>query len=155
LTTPLQSDNGVMMTSLEEQPKQYIVAAVNGSDPSEAALVWAIKETQRRGCRLFVLCVLPFSSGSGERGAKQFLDDFVQQALVEADVAESDLDIHQELVIGKPIPVMLALSQRALLLVVGTSRYEDLGSVGDYVKCHSGCPVIVVPPTARHFVATA
>jgi nucleotide-binding universal stress UspA family protein len=143
----------------------HIVAAVDGSDHSHAVVAWAIEEAQSRGaCLRVVICrptiaeVHVFGAGPSAHGidpvdlavvrdqAVGIVDDVRLRG--EADPRGLDIDVRVHT--GPPVEHLLALSEHAVLLVVGSrgsgSRSHGvIGSVATAVTRHAKCPVVVIP----------
>lgn len=142
-----------------------IVAAIDGSDHSHAVVAWAVEEAQSRGACLRVVICLPafaevhaFGAGPDAYGtdpmdlalvrdqAVRVVDDVRLRG--EADPRGLDVDVRAHA--GRPVEHLLALSEHALMLVVGSrgsgSRSHGLlGSVATAVTRHARCPVVVIP----------
>jgi nucleotide-binding universal stress UspA family protein len=145
------------MTETVERPKPFIVVGVDGSEPSQEALRWALGQAERIGAelRIFLACHVPPTSYSPgvplpsmlemEQHGREALEDIV------ADVVgrESRVTIRKEIVAGPPVPALLTASRDAELLVVGSRGHGGfvgmlLGSVSSHCVAHASCSVVVV-----------
>ncbi|MFD8498414.1 universal stress protein [Amycolatopsis sp. NPDC059657] len=139
--------------------RETIVAGVDGSGLSRAAVKWAAKEARLRDAelRLVHACAFPESElaqrqarlGSGE----EMLLDICCQALADARraarEAEPGIDVVAELKAGLTAKVLIGESATAGTLVVGAHRTGALrglalGSVAAAVAVRSSCPVVIV-----------
>ncbi|MHB8642228.1 MAG: universal stress protein [Gaiellaceae bacterium] len=137
-----------------------IVVGVDGSEGSQRALEFAVREAKQRGAGLRVVMTweeptMVFAGGfvppvpsdaEYEKGAQQVLD----RAL---EAANGQLDgIHVEKLVrkGHAADVLVDESENADLLVVGSRGLGGfkgmlLGSVSRQCTQHAHCPVTVVP----------
>jgi nucleotide-binding universal stress UspA family protein len=140
-----------------------IVVGVDGSEQSLAALAWASDEAGLRGTRVIALhaWTLPFTW----RGVPGFvLPDADADALKEESVrmfneavdlvARERAGIERRVVEEVPAPALIAASEQAELLVVGSRGRGGfagllLGSVGYACAQRSTCPVAIVRPPVR------
>ena len=137
-----------------------VVAGVDGSPNSRAALAWAAEEATHRACRLHVLTAwtLPTPTTGGRSGPPSYLPDvatYQEQAdhLIDTEVREVLGDEHSatcSAVRGRPVEVLLAAGRNARMLVVGARGSGGfsglrLGSVSEQLAHHAPCPVLVVP----------
>ena len=147
-----------------------IVVGVDGSDASGAALTWAAVEARLRSAPLVAvyawsfippqpigdpgMLAVPAGDLAGQLGAES---DVARQALAaavsDALGEDSGVDVEQKLVEGEPGDVLVAESESAELVVVGSHGRSGLkaallGSVSRHVATHAACPVVVVkaPP---------
>jgi nucleotide-binding universal stress UspA family protein len=138
-----------------------IVVGVDGSEPSRAALQWAVDEACRRQAQLETVHVwqypnvyattgafsaFVFDSSELEAAAKAELDEIV--ATVDASGLASP--IIQTVVSGVPASVLLEKAQDADVLVVGSRGRGGfagllLGSVSQQLAHHAHCPLVIVP----------
>ena len=129
-----------------------IVAAVDGSEHAERAVLWAAEQAHLESRRLAIVAV-------GDR-AQAISDDSVRLPR----------RLHPELAVqalaraGDPREVLIRLSSQARLLVVGSRGCGSLkslllGSVSAAVSSYAACPVVVCRPTVagdhRHGVIVA
>ncbi|WP_431870489.1 universal stress protein [Nocardiopsis eucommiae] len=134
-----------------------VVAAVNGSPASERAVDWAADDAHRRGLGLRVVYAFDWplyhstprdlpGGFDAEEYARRIVDDARRRALERAPA----LAVEAAHVTGDPEPVLLAESQRAHSLVVGTHHFSTVdlvipGSLTMALLLSSSCPVVAVP----------
>ena len=142
-----------------------IIVGLDGSDHSRRALEWAVKEAAIRHSPLTVLVVQPAIAGySG--GATAYPGD-ASMAEKARQTAQEDTDqevaklggsapetVTVQATIGIPAAVLIAASQDADLVVVGSrgsGGFKELvlGSVSTQVTHHAHCPVVVIPRADR------
>lgn len=139
---------------------KLIVAGVDGSDSSRAALHWAYDEAVHHGAALTVVMTwhppsLPMSPPYGAMTEPDYQTQPKADALalLEAFVAElapqtPAVDVRTSIEEGNPAKILIERSKEADLLVVG-SRGRDgfagmlLGSVSQHLVAHANCPVVV------------
>jgi nucleotide-binding universal stress UspA family protein len=143
--------------------RRYVVG-VDGSTASIEALRWAVAEAQAHGggdVRAVLVWAAPYGplmSGMAsepypvpdatiiEQEAKQRLTN-----VIEAVGNTSPVEVQGELLEGQPSAVLLELSHRSDLVVVGSRGHGGfgallLGSVSAQVVRHAHCTVVVVRP---------
>lgn len=138
--------------------EDVVVAGVDGSQASLAALDWAAAEARRLGWRLHIVCaysVPAFTVASLDGGFAAVDDTAIQagaQAVLDDAVARvsGDLQVSAALELGDPAGVLVELSRSAGLAVVGTrggGGFADrlLGTVTSALPAHAHCPTAVVP----------
>jgi nucleotide-binding universal stress UspA family protein len=133
-----------------------IVAGVDGSESSIAALRWAFREAGRRGWGLRAVLATGSSDTHGSNAGTRVdpneardeigvdLDRIVDDAL--GDDAHA---VRREVVAGRAAPALLAAARGSALLVLGSRglggfRGLLLGSVTTACLEHAACPVAVV-----------
>lgn len=136
-----------------------VVAAVDDSPPARAALRFAADLVEGRSRPLHVLSVWNFVIGTPpEQGpdeppsapawqaeAERRLEQLVADELGE----RTGLDVQRHVVHGNPVPTLMAVSQVAEHLVVGSRGRGGftgmlLGSTSLQLVTYAGCPVTVV-----------
>lgn len=140
-----------------------IVVGVDGSHGSRAALEWAIGEAQVRASSVHIVVVwqYPRATSSSAWGLGMDPSPDVQEAVAAASAevasrlglkasAQGDVATTWEAIEGNPARALLAASEHADLLVVGSRGHGAfvgalLGSVSHQVVAHARCPVVVVP----------
>lgn len=137
-------------------PGAPVVVGIDGSDPSRAALAWAVRYAEQVGAAVRAVAVWQQPSAVGqaewfpepeyERAAQAWLGDALAglsggpHGGVEGLVARGD-----------PGDVLLEHARAAGILVLGNSRRGGvpgalLGSVGLHCAHHATCPLVLVPP---------
>jgi nucleotide-binding universal stress UspA family protein len=131
-----------------------IVVGVDGSTSSEQALRWAARQSRLAGRELHAVLAWGYAvhytnEGFGEHGpetsARGTLEKTLEKALGEADAST----VHQHVVEGYPVQVLLDASLGADMLVVGCRGRGGfagmlLGSVSQHLVAHATVPVLVV-----------
>jgi nucleotide-binding universal stress UspA family protein len=131
-----------------------VVVGVDGSESSRRALRWAARQAELTGAALQVVHAWDVPSAYGyvpvveldwEAEARAELARTVKDALG----AEHAGELHGELVRGHAAESLLAASEGADLLVVGSRGRGGfagmlLGSVSQYLVTHARCPVVVI-----------
>ena len=131
-----------------------VVVGVDGSDVARNALAFAADEARRRHVTLHVVYAAP-AWPSGDEA--EVVAPYAEVVLSEAAeyLAEVHPTLQRETLFreGDPADVLVGLSQRAGLLVVGTHRMGRLrgfvlGSVSQRVAARAACPVVTItgPP---------
>ena len=130
-----------------------VIVGIDGSEESKPALRWAVEYAQMSGAPLHALMAwdLPVSYGM-----PAIYDDvdFGEQA--ETTIAETvaavvgdSVTVTHRVERGHPAAVLVAASEQARLLVVGSHGHGGfaaslLGSVSQQCIHHAHCPVVVV-----------
>jgi nucleotide-binding universal stress UspA family protein len=141
--------------------QERIVVGIDGSEPSKAALRWALAEARLRGAQLTPVLAWEFPSlaltsyGDATLPVGTMADvekqaETVAHACV-AEVMGDALDPPIDLVVrqGHPAAVLLQEAKGASLIVVGSRGRGGfsgavLGSVSTNVVHHAECPVVVL-----------
>lgn len=142
-------------------PGSRIVAGVDGSDTSIAALTWAGQEASRTGATVEAVIAwqwpivfgtaVPVGSGYDPEGdARALLDQIVGDLSKEFPSVRAGV----RAVEGHPGEVLVEASRHADLLVVGCRGHGELtgmllGSVSQYCVTHAACPVVVFRPATK------
>ena len=142
---------------------ERIVVGVDGSEPSNRALRWALQEARLRGAAVQAVHawtppyvgVHPYTApvlhpAELERAARELLDHVV----AETDAGSPPVPIERHVVEGPAARVLLDASKGAALVVVGSRGRGGfagllLGSTSQQVCHHATCPVVVVPDEER------
>lgn len=136
-----------------------IIVGVDGSEHSQRALAWALREAQLRDVPLTVITVSPaiVSYWGAVSYPEGKLDNEQARQEVEADVAKavSSLSgtvpqVTVQVTAGSPATALIEAAQDDDLLVVGSRGSGGfarlmLGSVSSQVAHHAPCPVVVIP----------
>ena len=140
---------------------KLIIAGVDGSEESRAALHWAYDEATHHGASLTVVMtwhppVLPMSPPYGSIPEKGYEAQPRTTALgvLEGLVAELEqrdptVDVRTSIEEGSPAKVLIERSKECDLMVVGHRGHVGfagmlLGSVSQHLVAHAHCPVVVV-----------
>jgi nucleotide-binding universal stress UspA family protein len=136
---------------------QLVVAGVDGSEESAAALKWAAAYAAATGARLRAVLAwhYPAAVGPAPVGvAPAAVSDEVRASMAEAlakaiAAAAPGADVEQQIGYGHPAEVLISQSQEADLLVVGNRGHGKftgmlVGSVSIHCVTHAHCPVVVV-----------
>ena len=134
-----------------------IVAGVDGSEPSVAALRWAVRQAELTGGSVHAVIAWQFpltTSGFSWVPTPAFDDvdyaDLAAKALgAVVEQVSSTATISQQVLEGDAAGVLLDAAADAELLVVGNrghGAFADalLGSVSERCTRHAQCPVVVV-----------
>jgi nucleotide-binding universal stress UspA family protein len=157
---PYGATGGVVALS-KEQAMAGITVGVDGSDHSQQALAWAIREAGIRDAPLTVLAVHevaaspwtgnPITYPADEAAAesiRRVAEETVQKAVREAG-EPGPASVTVRAVSGLPARELIAASQSSDLVVVGARGGGGfarllLGSVSQQVATHAACPVVVI-----------
>jgi nucleotide-binding universal stress UspA family protein len=145
----------------EDQAAGRIVVGVDGSDNSDRALKWALKEARLRAVGLRLIHAFNFDTVAGkfpvglsvekvEKDAQAILDEI----LTHVRETDAGIDIDGVLVPGSAARALVEASTNAELLVVGSRGLGGIagalmGSVSIACVHHAACPILVVPPPNR------
>ena len=139
-----------------------IVVGVDHSEGAKAALRFALEEAKLRRATLRVVHAWQYGyiGATGlEGGAYPALGGDIKELRDSAETAfeetlresipETDVEIERRVVEGRPATVLVAESQGAELLVVGSRGHGGftgllLGSVSQQCAHHAACPVVIV-----------
>ena len=140
-----------------------IVAGVDGSDHSQRALIWAMRQAAQQQVPLTVLAVRPdpVRPVTGVYwGVRTYPEDAHNpevvrtaiQAIVEQarnEIGETAPQVTVNVVTGDPAEELIKASRDADLVVVGSRGSGGftsllMGSVSSKVSHHAACPVVVV-----------
>ena len=143
----------------------HIVVGVDGSEPSRAALRWALTEGRLRSARVEAVHAwdvpmiygpvgvgFPYDTQGLDRAAHELLDQVVDE--VTKEVADqpgaAEVTVERTVTPGGPATGVLDAAENADLIVIGRRGVGGfqrllLGSVSDHVARHALCPVVVTP----------
>lgn len=144
-----------------------VVVGIDDSEGARQALRYAGEIAKWRGWTLHVVCAWhiiypmgPYAVGLAELDAamQESTEEMVNKILDEELGPDVELEIEQTICEGVPSQILLAASEGADLLVVGSRGRGGfaslaLGSVSQACVHHATCPVLVVRP--RSGVAAA
>jgi nucleotide-binding universal stress UspA family protein len=145
-------------------PQGSVVVAIDGSDHAERALEWAADAAHRERRPLLLAHALgmpnpyTYTSAVVDAGAlstaiREAGEELVREAAERVREAHADLEVQTVCEVGDARDLLVDLSERAHLLVVGSRgrgavRSLLLGSVAAAVTRHAHCPVVVLRPNA-------
>jgi nucleotide-binding universal stress UspA family protein len=144
------------MTQPSDDGERRIVAGVDGSASSQAALAWAVKQAALTGAvvdaviawevpaNYSFLVQVPVDINYAEIAAQVVTD-----AIAEVSGPDEQVKIRSMPTEGSPARVLLDASKGAELLVVGFRGHGGfaealLGSVSQHCVHHATCPVVVI-----------
>ncbi|MDX6296718.1 MAG: hypothetical protein QOI51_575 [Nocardioidaceae bacterium] len=140
---------------------EIIAIGIDGSEGSHRALRWGLREARLRDCAVEAVIAYPAHDAAADHSSPQGTDahqraDEVLRHVVSTvirDFADPPA-ISCEVVRGDPIDVLLQVSGRVDLLVVGSHgisglRHSALGSVSEACALLADCPSVVVPAATR------
>jgi len=137
-----------------------VIAGVDGSPNSAAALAWAAADARLRGGELVVVTAcgrdmpgIPGTAPPTPAAAEKACRD-IQAQLLQALPAEAAPPVTTQVLHGDPVQVLTRTATEQDMLVVGTrgrSRLRTLllGSVAQGCAERAACPVVVVPSPPR------
>lgn len=134
-----------------------IVVGVDGSEPSKAALRWALRQAELTGG--WVSAVISWDAppiyGWEAAPSREDLNSdsahILGEVIAEVTSGHSDISIEREIVNGHPAKALLSSAEGAEGLVLGNRGRGGftkalLGSVTAYVTHHATCPITVIRP---------
>ena len=130
-----------------------VVVGVDGSEESRLALRWAFEYSQMSGAPLEAVIAwkIPASYGWPTSYDDVDLEKRAQETLQETvrDVLGESAPVTRRLAHGHPAIALVAASEHAQLLVVGSRGHGAftgmlLGSVSQHCVQHAHCPVVVI-----------
>jgi nucleotide-binding universal stress UspA family protein len=130
-----------------------VVVGVDGSEESRLALRWAFEYGQMSGAPVEAVIAwrIPPSYGWAASYEDVDLEKQAQETLENTirDVLGDNAPVTQRLEEGHPALAMVAASERAQLLVIGSRGHGAfagmlLGSVSQHCVHHAHCPVVVI-----------
>jgi len=144
-----------MTARAQNGSERRIVVGVDGSEPSKAALSWAVAQARLTGAVVEAVIAWEVPATYGYPVPVSGVDwgDLAQQVLSEAiaDVADAaaPAKISYKVVEGNPAQALVEESAGADLLVVGNRGHGGfvealLGSTGQHCVHHATCPVVVI-----------
>jgi nucleotide-binding universal stress UspA family protein len=144
-------------TQTSGEHEHRIVVGVDGSDPSKAALAWAIRQGTLTGATVegVIAWELPVNYGTPaplmppRTDLEKVAREIVTLAIADVSSPDEQVTIRGKVVEGNAPRVLLDASAGADLLVVGNRGHGGfvealLGSVGQHCVRHATCPVVVV-----------
>jgi nucleotide-binding universal stress UspA family protein len=139
-----------------------IVVGIDGSEPSQRALQWALEEARASGATVDAVLSWqpiiggePFLAAGVDRTEVETHErEVLDRAVGQVDEGGLTQPVQRILVQGDPGAMLLETAQGADLLVVGSRGRGGfaellLGSVTQKAICHAPCPVVVIPDANR------
>lgn len=137
------------------QLNRLVVVGVDGFEPSEAALRWAIRQARLTGAVVEAVTAWQVPAGGGLVQAADMPDyeDDARAVLTEAVAGTCMIDpavqVRPLVIQGQAAQVLVAAAAGADLLVVGSRGRAGpaegtLGSVSQYCARHAPCPVVIM-----------
>jgi len=144
------------MTAQDDGQEHRIVAGVDGSASSKAALAWAVRQAGLTGATVDAVTAWDFpvvfpAPWPPQMGGdwKELARRVVTEAVDEVSGSASQVEIRPRIEEGNAAQVLVDASDGADLLVVGSRGHGGfvealLGSVSQHCAHHAGCPVVVI-----------
>lgn len=144
------------MTTHSSRP---IVVGYDGSTAGDAALAWAVRESDRRALplRVIVATEAPYATRAALGAVYPWPDEtngglggaLATQARERLAALPGEHQVSVETSLGGPARVLVEASEEAQLVVVGRRKHTVLGefflgSISVQVAAHAKCPVIIV-----------
>ena len=133
--------------------RPVIVVGVDGSEPSQDALRWAVRQAELTGAEVRVLMAwhLPEIYSYTPRDYEGDARNALQTAITQAIGTDPSVPLITQVVEAHPALALIDASREAELLVVGSHGHGAfagmlLGSVSQHCVNHAQCSVIVVRP---------
>ena len=119
----------------------FVVAGLDGSPSSDAALDWALVEARLRGLGMRIVHAHEDTPGSGAEGRRLL-------AAAASRVDAEGVNVETALVAGPPAQALLSAARDAAVLVLGVrgvhgARHLRLGTVAATLTRNAHCPVVV------------
>jgi nucleotide-binding universal stress UspA family protein len=126
-----------------------VVAGVDGSAASQAALTFAFEEAALRDVPLEALCAL--ADAPGRLGEMHLIEDDFNHLVVCGEKEHPDVAVVRKVAVGTPRSALLTAAAGAQMLIAGCRgrgglEGMNLGSVAQAVAHCSPCPVGIVHP---------
>lgn len=155
------------MSRQAENATRRIVAGVDGSPSSKAALVWALRQAELTGASVDAVIAwhypivgagIPHAPAAAMAGADfaEIARIVLTRAITEVIDPASAVKISSTVAEGNAAQVLLEAADGADLLVVGSRGHGGftgalLGSVSQHCAHHAPCPLVIVrEPGRRH-----
>jgi nucleotide-binding universal stress UspA family protein len=148
------------MTERAQQADHRIVVGVDGSEPSKAALAWAVRQAELTGATVEAVSAWhwPIAMGGAPFAPVGVLadTDFAGTAARVLDVAIGEtvdpagpVKVSSTVREGNAAQILLDAADGAELLVIGSRGHGGfaealLGSVGQHCVHHARCPVVII-----------
>jgi nucleotide-binding universal stress UspA family protein len=126
-----------------------VVAGVDGSAASQAALRFAVEEAALRDVPLEALCAL--ADAPGRPGEMRLIEDDFNHVLACQEKEHPDVTVVRKVTVGTPRSALLTAAAGSQMLITGCRGRGgfagmNLGSVAQAVAHYSPCPVGIVHP---------
>jgi nucleotide-binding universal stress UspA family protein len=131
-----------------------IVVGIDGSDGSDLALRWALREAALRSASVQAVfaCVIAPMTGFTDSASAEYEDTarpIADAAVALAAASQPTVPFAATVHLDATVPTLLSSCDGADLLVVGSSghgshRHIVLGSVADQCSHHARCPVAII-----------
>ena len=126
-----------------------VVAGVDGSAASQAALRFAVEEAALRDVPLEALCAL--ADAPGRPGEMRLIEDDFNHVLACQEKEHPDVAVVRKIAVGTPRSALLTAAAGSQMLITGCRGRGgfagmNLGSVAQAVAHYSPCPVGIVHP---------
>lgn len=139
---------------MDSTTENVIIVGVDGSEPSRAALRWAMRQAEHTGAAVRAVVAWEYPAFYSWEGGPMPPDDFQQAAernmhdAVDA-VTGPGSAVERVVVHGHSAQALLEAADGAELLVVGSRVHGGfyrtlLGSVSQRCAVHAKCPVVIV-----------
>jgi nucleotide-binding universal stress UspA family protein len=124
-----------------------VVAGVDGSPASQAAIRFAFEEAALRDVPLVALCAL--ADAPGVLGGAYAMEERFSQLMVTEEKKHPQVTVLREIAAGAPRAALLTVASRAQMIVLGYRgrggvEGMSLGSIAQAVLHHAPCPVGIV-----------
>ena len=136
--------------------RPHIVVGIEGTNASEAALQWAVREAGLRGCPLTVVHAWSFDPVRDAGKTNEHAERRASVCMIGAEVATAirkvgvSPEVIERSVHGSPARSLVKESQGAELLVLGRGHRSGMidmlrHSVSADCVRHTSCPVVIIP----------
>ena len=134
------------------QAPDPIVAGIDGSRESQAALTFAFEEAALRNVPLIAVCAL--MDEPGRIGGARRMEEEFGRLMTSREKENPEITVLRQVAFGTPRSALLTAAAEAQMLVVGARGLGGLegmhlGSVAGTMVHHSPCPVAIVHLTVR------
>ncbi len=160
-SAPSTSTEGHSTEGHSTSGEARIVVGVDGSEGSKHALEWAARQAGYTGATLEVVIAWEYPATYGwvpvppeDYGLGEYAEKALNEEIEAVLGTETTVKVVRRVVQGHPAEALVAASEGAELLVVGSRGYGGfadalLGSVSTYAVHHAHGPVTVVRPPAN------
>jgi nucleotide-binding universal stress UspA family protein len=129
-----------------------VVAGVDGSPASWAAITFAFEEAALRDVPLVAVCAL--ADAPSVLGGARRMEEGFSRAMTLQEKEHPEVTVLRQITVGSPRSALLTAAAGAQMLVLGTRGLGGtdgmtLGSVAQVLLHHAPCPVAIVHPSAH------